>query len=45
MSVEERLEESLLLIVLLKELLLETALFGCKIQKFTIVALATEILR
>ena len=45
MSVEERLEESLLLIVLLEEFLRESALLGCKVQQFPVVAFATEILR
>lgn len=45
MSVEERLEESLLLIVLLEEFLRESALLGSKVQQFPVVALATEILR
>mgnify|MGYP004519969149 FL=1 len=44
MSMEERLEESLLLIVLLEEFLRKTALLGSKVQQFTVVALATEIL-
>ena len=45
MSMEERLEESLLLIVLLEEFLRKTALLGSKVQQFPVVALATEILR
>ena len=40
----KRLEESLLLIVLLEEFLRESALLGGKIQ-FTVVTFATEILR
>ena len=44
MGVEERLEESLLLIVLLEEFLGESALLGCQVEQFTVVALATEIL-
>lgn len=45
MGMKERLEESLLLIVLLEEFLRESTLLGGKIQQFTVVALATEILR
>ena len=45
MGMEERLEESLLLIVLLEEFLRESALLGGKVQQFPVVALATEILR
>ena len=45
MGMEERLEESLLLIVLLEEFLRKTALLGGKVQQFPVVALATEILR
>ena len=45
MGMEERLEESLLLIVLLEEFLRKTALLGSKVQQFPVVALATEILR
>ena len=45
MGMKERLEESLLLIVLLEEFLRKTALLGGKIQQFPVVALATEILR
>jgi len=45
MSMEERLEESLLLIVLLEEFLRKTALLGGKVQQFPVVAFATEILR
>lgn len=45
MSMEERLEESLLLIVLLEEFLRKTALLGGKVQQLPVVALATEILR
>ena len=44
MCVEERLEESLLLIVLLEEFLRKTALLGSKVQQFPVVAFATEIL-
>ena len=44
MGVEERLEESLLLIVLLEEFLGESALLGCQVEQLTVVALATEIL-
>ena len=45
MGMKERLEESLLLIVLLEEFLRKTALLGGKVQQFPVVALATEILR
>ena len=45
MGMEERLEESLLLIVLLEEFLRESALLGGKIQQLTVVTFATEILR
>ena len=45
MGVEERLEESLLLIVLLEEFLRESTLLGGKIQQLTVVTFATEILR
>ena len=45
MRVEERLEESLLLIVLLEEFLRESTLLGGKIQQLTVVTFATEILR
>ena len=45
MGMKERLEESLLLIVLLEEFLRKTALLGCKVQQLSVVALATEILR
>ena len=45
MGMEERLEESLLLIVLLEEFLRESTLLGGKIQQLTVVAFATEILR
>ena len=45
MGVEERLEESLLLIVLLEEFLRESTLLGGKIQQFPVVTFATEILR
>ena len=45
MGMEERLEESLLLIVLLEEFLRKTALLGGKVQQFPVVAFATEILR
>ena len=45
MGMEERLEESLLLIVLLEEFLRKTALLGSKVQQFPVVALATELLR
>ena len=45
MSVEERLEESLLLIVLLEESLRKTALLGSKVEQFPVVAFATEIFR
>ena len=45
MSMEERLEESLLLIVLLEEFLRESTLLGGKIQQLTVVTFATEILR
>ena len=44
MGMEERLEESLLLIVLLEEFLRKTALLGSKVEQFPVVALATEIL-
>ena len=44
MSMEERLEESLLLIVLLEEFLRKTALLGSQVQQFPVVAFATEIL-
>ena len=42
---EERLEESLLLIVLLEEFLGESALLGCQVQQLTVVAFATEFFR
>jgi len=45
MSMEERLEESLLLIVLLEEFLGESALLGCQVQQLTVVAFATEFFR
>ena len=45
MSMEERLEESLLLIVLLEEFLGESALLGCQAQQLTVVAFATEFFR
>ena len=45
MGMEERLEESLLLIVLLEEFLRESTLLGGKIQQLTVVTFATEILR
>ena len=43
MGMEERLEESLLLIVLLEEFLRESTLLGGKIQQLTVVTFATEI--
>ena len=45
MRVEERLEESLLLIVLLEEFLGESTLLGCQVQQLSVVAFATEFLR
>jgi hypothetical protein len=42
MGMEECFEKSLLLIVLLEEFLRESTLLGCQIEKFTVVALATE---
>ena len=45
MGMEERLEESLLLIVLLEEFLRESTLLGGKVQQLTVVTFATEILR
>ena len=44
MGVEERLEEALLLIVLLEEFLGEATLLGCQVEQLTVVALSTEIL-
>ncbi len=44
MGMEERLEESLLLIVLLEEFLGESALLGCQVEELTVVALAAEVL-
>ena len=45
MGMEERLEESLLLIVLLEEFFRESTLLGGKVQQLTVVTFATEILR
>ena len=45
MGMEDRLEETLLLIVLLKEFLGESTLLGCQVEELSVIALAAEVLR